>query len=242
MKHDIRFGTRFFFATSLMPCPYLPGRVERRVVTELAGRDVIGFHDMLSLAGFRRSHDIAYIPACPDCEACRPARVVCEAFEPSRTQRRIWRANRDLWSQVLPPVASPEQYALFARYQGARHTAGDMARMDFGDYQALVEDTPVDTELAEFRDPGGELVAACLVDRLEDGLSAVYSYFEPKSRRRSLGTYVILWLIERARAMGRPYVYLGFWIADCTKMSYKAQFRPLETHTAEGWRLFEPEE
>lgn len=240
MKHKPLHGNRFFFATTPLPCPYLPGRIERRVVTELMGRGVTDLHDALSQAGYRRSHDIAYAPVCPECSACVAVRIVAGEFTPSRSQQRVMKLNGDLRIQELPPVATSEQFALFSAYQKVRHGDGDMARMDYLDYQALVEETPVDTLLAEFRRRDGRLAAVCLADRLVDGLSAVYSFFDPGSSRRSPGTHMILWLVERANSLGLPYVYLGFWIEGCSKMSYKANFRPVEGFTAEGWRRLGP--
>lgn len=237
MKHSLVQGARFFFATAPMPCPYLPGRIERRLVTELAGRQAIGFHDTLSQVGFRRSHCIAYVPVCRDCNACTAVRIVVDQFEPCRNHRRILRKNNDITLYKTQPRASEEQYALFRTYQEHRHGNGEMANMDFYDYQTLVEDTPVDTVMLEFRDAKSRLVAACLTDRLADGLSAVYSFFDPFLSRRSLGTHMILWLIHQAKASGVPYVYLGYWIADCAKMSYKSRFVPLEAYTENGWCL-----
>lgn len=228
---------RFFFTTAPMPCPYLPGRLERRLVTELDGSDPVGMHDALSQAGFRRSHGVAYAPACRDCSACVAVRVKTLDFAPSRTQSRIMIRNRRLKITERPPQATSEQYALFRTYQSVRHRGGEMSRMDFFDYQLLVEDTPVDTVVFECRDENGRLVAACLADRLVDGYSAVYSFFDPALDRASLGTWIILTLISRARDRGLPYLYLGFWIDECRKMSYKVMFRPLEAFTVEGWRL-----
>ncbi len=237
MRQDAYLHTRFFFATGLMPCPYLPGRLERRVVTELGGRDAAELHDTLSLAGFRRSHDIAYAPACPDCSACRAVRVIAGDYKPSRSMQRILRANADLSVSVQPPMATDEQYQLFAEYQATRHGAGEMARMDAADYRALIENSPVETEIAEFRDKDGTLLASCLFDRLSDGLSAVYSFFDPNQTRRSLGSHMILWTIERTQAQGLPYTYLGYWIDGCQKMAYKARFQPIEAHSETGWHL-----
>lgn len=236
MKHQPTAGTRFFFATAPFPCPYLPGRMERRLVAELGGRDSVAFHDTLSLAGFRRSHRFAYAPVCRDCSACVTVRIVAPDFIPSRTQRRIWQRNQDLTAHEAPARATTEQFLLFQAYQDRRHNGGEMARMDEFDYQALVEDTPVDTMIVEFRDGTGALVGACIADRLADGVSAVYSFFDPDAPRRSLGTYVILWLVDHARAMGLRNVYLGFWIADSPKMAYKTRFNPIEACTPEGWR------
>jgi len=237
MKHQPIHDTRFFFATAPLPCPYLPDRVERRVVTELLGRDAVALHDGLSEAGFRRSHNIAYAPACPECQACKAVRILARQFEPSRSQRRIWNKNLGLEVFEKSPIATQEQYDLFARYQNSRHRDGDMAKMDFRDYQALIEETPVDSSLVEFRDLDHGLIGACLMDRVDDGLSAVYSFFDPERYRDSLGTLMVLWMINRARALGLQYVYLGFWIADCSKMSYKAKFQPMETLSPEGWQV-----
>ncbi|MFQ5765298.1 MAG: arginyltransferase [Rhodospirillales bacterium] len=242
MKHKPIYDTRFFFATAPLSCPYLPNRVERRVVTEIVGRDAAALHDRLTLAGFRRSHNIAYAPACPTCQACQAVRILAGEFRPSRSQRRIWRRNLGLTVFETEPHATNEQFAVFSAYQDSRHTDGDMARMDFQDYQALIEDTPVDTNLVEFRDPESGLVAACLVDRVENGLSAVYSFFSPDLAKRSLGTHMILWMVKRAKSLGLSHVYLGFWIAGCSKMSYKSMFQPLEARTPEGWRLLTSEE
>jgi leucyl-tRNA---protein transferase len=239
MKHRLMPSARFFFVTAPLPCPYLPGRFERRLVTELAGRQTGSFHDTLSRAGFRRSHGIAYVPVCRDCNACAAVRVLARDFEPSRSQRRIWTRNRDLTVRETAARATQEQYALFRAYQQTRHGGGEMSRMDFCDYQTLVEDTPVDTLIDEVRLPDGRLIAACLTDRMADGFSAVYSFFDAGHDRRSLGSFMILWLIERARTLCLPHVYLGFWVGDCVKMSYKSRFRPLEAYTPEGWRLLD---
>ncbi len=227
---------QFFYTTAPLPCPYVGGRIERKVVTEITGPGSEELHDRLSRAGFRRSHNIAYAPVCPDCNACIPIRVRVADFEPDRTLRRIRKANEGLEGFEAPPRATAEQFQLFQRYQRARHRDGDMAAMSFYDYRAMVEDTPIETFIAEFRDGGDRLLAAGLTDRLGDGLSAVYSYFAPELRQRSLGTYTILWLIERARQAGLPYVYLGYWVPESSKMAYKARFRPSEILVGGSWR------
>jgi arginine-tRNA-protein transferase len=239
MKQRLVQSTRFFFATAPMPCPYLAGRVERRLVTELAGRHSISFHDVLSQAGFRRSHSIAYVPVCSECDACAAVRIVVPQFTPSRTQRRVWIRNGDIIGTEGPARATEEQYTLFRAYQKARHRDGEMARMDYYDYQTMIEDTPVDTLMVEFRDPEDTLLAACLTDRVADGFSAVYSFYDPNLARRGLGTFMILWLVERARALGRSFVYLGFWVRNSPKMSYKSRFKPLERYQPTGWTLLE---
>lgn len=239
MRHQPLPDTRFFFSTAPLPCPYIAGRTERRVVTELGGRDANALHDQLSMAGFRRSHGICYVPACPNCDACVAVRVVVDEFKPSKTQKRILKRNRDLSAEIVEPVATHEQYSLFYDYQRSRHNGGDMAKMDFLDYQALIEDTPVSTLVVEFRFASGTLAGVCLVDRLGDGLSAVYSFFDNSEADRSLGTYMILWMIDEAFGQGLPYMYLGFWIDGCSNMSYKSRFKPLERVTPDGWERME---
>ncbi|MHA1597565.1 MAG: arginyltransferase [Alphaproteobacteria bacterium] len=240
MRHNPQSNAQFYFTTSPMPCPYFHDRIERRLVTELAGRGAVKLHDTLTHAGFRRSHGISYAPCCPDCNDCRSVRVLSETFRPSRSQRRILNRNAGLTAHPARTLATEEQYVLFAAYQQSRHGGGDMAGMEFSDYQSLVEETCIETELIEFRDADDVLVAACLTDRVSDGLSAVYSFYDPDAEPRlSLGTYMILSLIERTQAMGLPYVYLGFWIRDCAKMSYKSAFRPLEVYAPDGWEIIE---
>jgi len=242
MKHEPILETRFFFATTPLPCPYIEGRTERRVVMELVGRDAGVLHDQLSLAGFRRSHNIAYAPACPGCNDCHAVRIKVNEFSLSRSQRRVMARNQSLVARETPPNATEIQYALFSAYQKSRHADGDMANMDFSDYQSLIENTPVDTRVVEFHDPKMGLVAACLIDQIANGLSAVYSFFDPDLHRMSLGSYMILWMVEKAKRQQLDYVYLGFWIPGCAKMSYKSSFHPIETNTPEGWREVSPEE
>ncbi|RKK06091.1 arginyltransferase [Pseudoroseomonas wenyumeiae] len=236
MLHRTTRRPQFFYTTAPMPCPYLAGRTERKVVTELTGTESEALHDRLSRAGFRRSHNIAYSPVCPGCQACIPIRIACDRFQPDRTQRRVARDNADLTAQETSARATAEQFNLFQRYQQARHNDGDMASMGFYDYRAMIEDTPITTHVVEFRDPDGRLVAACLTDRLSDGLSAVYSFYDPEMERRSLGTYAVLWLVQRAMQLDLPFVYLGYWVPQSRKMAYKARFRPSEILTGGHWR------
>ena len=236
MLHRTTRRPQFFYTTAPMPCPYLAGRTERKVVTELTGAESEALHDRLSRAGFRRSHNIAYSPVCPGCQACIPIRIACDRFQPDRTQRRVARDNADLTAQETSARATAEQFTLFQRYQQARHNDGDMASMGFYDYRAMIEDTPITTHVVEFREPDGRLVAACLTDRLSDGLSAVYSFYDPEMERRSLGTFAVLWLVQRAMQLDLPFVYLGYWVPQSRKMAYKARFRPSEILTGGHWR------
>jgi len=235
MLHRPPRRPQFFYTTAPLPCPYLPGRTERKIVTELSGTEAEALHERLSRAGFRRSHNIAYAPVCPGCQACVPIRVVSEEFTPDRTQRRILRANADLTVSEMPARATAEQFTLFQRYQKNRHADGDMAAMGYYDYRAMIEDTPISTGILEFRDAQDRLLGACLTDWLADGLSAVYSFFDTDEDKRSLGTFAVLWLIGRARSLGLPYVYLGYWVPESRKMAYKARFRPSEILMSGAW-------
>ncbi|SLN44408.1 arginyltransferase [Oceanibacterium hippocampi] len=232
----VQIPMRHFFATPPAPCPYIDGRMERKVVTLLTGDDPDALHDALSQAGFRRSQDLAYRPACEGCSACVPVRVRVAEFTEGRRYRRIRRRNEGVVARVMPAVAGREHYELFRRYLEARHTGGGMANMGFADYRSMIEETPVDSHLVEYRRPGGALYAVCLTDRMSDGLSLVYSFFDPDMEADSPGSYIILRHIEEARRENLPYVYLGYWIAESAKMSYKARFRPLEGLRPEGWR------
>jgi arginyl-tRNA--protein-N-Asp/Glu arginylyltransferase len=225
-----------FYRTASLPCPYLPGKLERKLITELAGQDAQSFYNALSRAGFRRSHHLAYRPACSQCAACVPVRIPVADFLLSRSLKRIQKINADLRIRLVEPCASLEQFRLFVRYQRSRHADSDMASMTFGDFRAMIEDSPVASRLIELRDERGSFLGACLLDMLDDGLSAVYSFYDPHQPRRSLGTLLVLALIEASRQLALPYAYLGYWIADSRKMAYKARFRPLESLGRDGWR------
>lgn len=240
MNQTLSRPHRYFFGTRTLPCPYIDGRVERKVVTELSGPGADHLYDKLSRAGFRRSHGLAYRPACPSCNACVPVRIVVDDFVAGRSFRKVMNANADVTAQDDESLATVEQYRLFSRYQGSRHGGGDMASMNFRDYRAMVEETPVDSQVIEYRLSDGRLVGVMLADALNDSLSAVYSFFDPTLTKRSLGTFMILWLVEHARARSMPYVYLGYWIADSAKMSYKSRFQPIEGLGSDGWTRIAP--
>lgn len=229
-----------FYLTSPAPCPYLPGREERKVFTHLIGLRAPPLNDTLTQSGFRRSQTIAYRPACEQCRACVSVRVKIDEFTLSRGMRRVRRRNDDLVGEARPARATHEQYALFRRYVGARHSDGGMADMSMVDYQMMIEDSHVDTRLIEYRlaqadGEIGALVACCLTDRLSDGLSMVYSFYDPELEHRSLGGFMILDHAERARSFGLPHVYLGYWVEGSRKMEYKARFLPQERLGMNGW-------
>jgi len=230
-----------FFVTSPAPCPYLPGRSERKVFTELKGPHADALNDALGRIGFRRSQTVAYRPSCIDCNACVSVRVVADEFRASSTQRRNLKRNGDLVTTFCRPWSTAEQFELLQRYLGERHPGGGMASMDEVDFADMVEHTPVDSYLVEYREPTadgtpGRLVGACLTDKQGDGLSMIYSFYDPDhAERAGLGNYIILDHINRASEMGLPYVYLGYWVEGAQRMQYKVRYRPLERLTRSGW-------
>jgi arginine-tRNA-protein transferase len=233
-----------FFLTAPSPCPYLPGRDERKVFAHLPLSDGPQVNDALTQVGFRRSQNIAYRPACEACDACISARIPAADYSFSRSERRIIERNGDLERNLVEAEATMEQFDLLRRYLMARHAEGGMADMTWPDYVAMVEDTAVRTHLIEYRQPSGgagpgDLVACILVDILGDGLSLVYSFYDPGYARRSLGSFIILDHVLQARAATLPYVYLGYWVPGSPKMNYKARFRPIEVLKPGGWLRLE---
>jgi arginine-tRNA-protein transferase len=240
-KHTAQKPLRFYL-TSPAPCPYLPERRERKVFTGLEGGEAHQLNDMLTHAGFRRSQNIAYRPACEACDLCISSRVPVRQFELTRSWRKLIARNEDLRRYRRPPEATEEQFWLLRSYLNARHAEGGMADMTLLDYAAMVEETSVHTHMVEYRYGAGgaedELAAAVLVDLLRDGLSLVYSFFDPRDEKRSLGNYVILDHIMQAKQAGLDYVYLGYWVPGSEKMAYKARFQPMELLRGGEWTPF----
>jgi len=238
-----------FYLTAPSPCPYLKGQEERKVFTHLVGERAGELNDLLTHGGFRRSQSIAYRPACEGCRSCVSVRVVANDFAPSRNMRRVQEANADLVGEVRTAAPTSEQYSVFRAYLDARHRDGGMADMTVLDYAMMIEDSHVDTRVIEYRRRGpdtgftgrgaGDLIAVALSDVLSDGLSMVYSFFEPGEAERSLGTFMILDHIKRAQKMGLPFVYLGYWVEGSRKMDYKGRFLPQERLMPSGWVRFE---
>ena len=214
--------------------------MERKLFTHLAGSDADTLNNTLTHAGFRRSQSIAYRPACDTCSACQSVRIVIEDFTPSASFRRLIRKNADLTGELCPPRTGREQYDLLRRYLDARHENGGMADMTPGDYVAMVEETAVDTFVMEYRTPDGDLLACLLGDRMQDGISLVYSFFDPRADKRSLGSFMILDQIARAKEAEHTHIYLGYLIEDCRKMSYKKRFAPLQKLGKDGWEDYRP--
>lgn len=234
-----------FFVTSPSACPYLPGRNERKVFTELSGANAGELNDALGRIGFRRSQNVAYRPSCVDCTACVSVRVVADEFRPNATQRKLLKRNSDLVVSVCKAWSTQEQYALLQRYLKARHPGGGMTEMDEIDYADMVEHSPVESYIIEYREPSpdgsqGKLVGACLTDRQGDGLSMIYSFFETEDENRpSMGNYIIMDHIMRARKSGLAYVYLGYWVEGSKRMQYKVRYQPLERLGPGGWVRFD---
>ena len=237
-------NTPQFYLTAPSPCPYLEGKQERKVFTHLVGDKAGELNDLLTHGGFRRSQSIAYRPACDQCRACVSVRVIANEFRPSRNFRKVQARNADIISELRTAVPTSEQYSVFRAYLDARHRDGGMADMTVLDYAMMVEDSHVSTRIIEYRrrtadsgitGKGGDLIAVALTDILSDGLSMVYSFFEPGEESRSMGTYMILDPIARARRLGLPYVYLGYWIEGSRTMDYKARFLPQQRLAPSGW-------
>lgn len=238
MRHSLP-PSHQFYVTAPQPCPYLAGKVERKLFTALQGDGAAHLNDVLSHQGFRRSQNVLYRPSCAGCSACLSARIVVEGFRPSRNQRRVIARNAHLERSASSPWATEKQFALFRRYLDARHATGGMADMDNHEFAAMIEETPVRSRVVEYHARGGgrgrDLAAVCLTDLLSDGVSMVYSFFDPDLAADSLGAFVILDHIEIAREAGLPYVYLGYWVPGSPKMDYKARYRPLEIFHEGRW-------
>ncbi len=233
-----------FFVTSPGPCPYLPGKSERKVFTELSGDHADELNDALGRIGFRRSQNVAYRPSCIDCKACVSVRVVTAHFKASNTQRKVLRRNGDLVATACKPWSTQEQYELLQSYLKVRHPGGGMSEMDEVDYADMVEQTPVSSHIIEYREPAGDerpgkLIGACLTDHQGDGLSMIYSFFDPEHESRvGLGNYIIMDHILRAATVNLPYVYLGYWVEGSERMQYKTRYKPLERLGPDGWFPF----
>lgn len=235
-----------FFLTAPSPCPYLDGKFERKVFTHLVGDKAPEMNDLLTQGGFRRSQNIAYRPACENCRACISVRILAEEFCPTRNMKRVMQRNADLVGFEHTAEPSTEQYSLFRKYLDSRHRKGGMSDMTVLDYAMMVEDSHVKTNVVEYRRRGpdsfmsgqgtGDLLAVALTDQMSDGLSMVYSFFDTEAADRSLGTYMIVDHIERARAAGLPHVYLGYWVHGSQKMEYKVRFKPQEHLGPKGWQ------
>ncbi len=242
MRHSLPL-TPQFYVTAPQPCPYLEGRMERKLFTALQGENAAELNDSLSAQGFRRSQNVLYRPSCADCAACLSARIDVSAFAPSRSQKRTIKRNEGLNRRATSPWATEDQYALFRKYLDSRHADGGMADMDVFEFAAMIEETPIRSRVIEYHDiESGELIGVCLTDVLGDGVSMVYSFYTPDRPRASLGNYIILDHVEIARAAGLPYVYLGYWVPGSQKMGYKANFAGLEVYMGGAWqKLKDPE-
>jgi leucyl-tRNA---protein transferase len=241
-------STPQFFLTAPQPCPYIQGAFERKVFTHLVGERAPEMNDLLTQGGFRRSQNIAYRPACEACRACVSVRIVVDEFIRTASMERVFKLNNDLVGKEFAAEPSSEQYALFRDYLGDRHQRGGMSDMSVLDYAMMVEDTHVNTMVIEYRRRGpdsfltgageGDLIGVALSDKMADGLSMVYSFYSPKLAKRSLGTFMILDHILRARARGLPHLYLGYWVSGSQKMEYKIRFQPQEHLGASGWERY----
>ena len=236
MRHTLPLAPQFY-VTAPQPCPYLDGRMERKLFTALQGENAQKLNDSLSQQGFRRSQNVLYRPSCADCSACLSARIDVSVFKPSKAQRRALNRNTDLIRDARSPWATEEQYALFRSYLDDRHADGGMADMDVFEFAAMIEETPIRSRVIEYTDQNSKsLIGVSLTDVLNDGLSMVYSFYTPNEQRRSLGTYMILDHINIAQEAGLPYVYLGYWVPGSQKMGYKSKFSGMEVYIGGQWQ------
>ncbi len=239
MRHTLPIAPQFY-VTAPQPCPYLDGKMERKLFTALQGDSAAKLNNSLSRQGFRRSQNVLYRPSCAECAACLSARIKVAEFSPTKSQKRTMRRNQQIERQATSPWATEDQYALFRNYLDARHADGGMADMDVFEFSAMIEETPVRSRVIEYNDPDQRgLVAVSLTDVLADGLSMVYSFFTPDMPGSSLGTYMILDHIRIARESDLPYVYLGYWVPGSAKMGYKAKFSGLEVYSGGEWQALE---
>ncbi|MCB1927970.1 MAG: arginyltransferase [Rhodocyclaceae bacterium] len=238
MLKDYPYALLQFYATGPYACSYLPERMARSQVATPGHLIDTPVYSELVHNGFRRSGVFTYRPYCDTCRACIPVRIPVSRFEPDRSQRRCQRANQELLAGERPLAFSEEHYALYKRYQASRHAGGGMDQDSREQYAHFLLQSNVETRVVEFRDPSrrGSLRMVCVIDCLTDGLSSVYTFFDPDLVRLGLGTYGVLWQIETCRQLGLPYLYLGYWIRDSRKMSYKARFHPLEGRVGGLWR------
>ena len=214
--------------------------MERKLFTALQGEHSEQLNNALSKQGFRRSQNVLYRPSCAECSACLSARIRVADFELTKSQKRTLKRNREMKRDATSPWATEEQYTLFREYLDSRHSDGGMADMDIFEFAAMIEETPIRSRVIEYSQLGEsgekELAAVCLTDVLDDGLSMVYSFYDPELSSHSLGTYVILDHVEIAREAGLPYVYLGYWVPGSEKMGYKANFSAVEIYAAGEWQ------
>ncbi|MDP4908106.1 MAG: arginyltransferase [Burkholderiaceae bacterium] len=232
---ELPFATLQFYATAPYPCSYLPGRQARSQVAAPGNLIHSDTYSQLIDQGFRRSGLFTYRPHCDGCKACTPVRINVEQFTPSRTQQRVLKRHKDLRPLVAELAWSEEHYALYTRYQARRHPQGGMDEDSRQQYGEFLLASRVNTRLVEFRDQEGTLLMVSIIDMLEQGLSSVYTFYEPEARG-SLGTYGILWQINQCRQLELPWLYLGYWIENSEKMAYKALFKPAEYRLDGHWQ------
>ena len=242
MRHSLPRAPQFY-VTAPQECPYLDNKIERKLFTSLNGPDALVLNNALSQQGFRRSQNVLYRPSCSECSSCLSARIPVSNFTVSKSQKRVIKRNSALIREKKTPMATDEQYTLFQKYVSFRHSKGGMATMDAMEFSSMIEETSVDTILCEysFKKNNGDIVLAAvsLTDVLNDGLSMVYSFYDPDLSYLSLGKYMILDHVNLVKELALSYLYLGYWVKGSSKMDYKAQYKPLEVFKNGQWLTLE---
>lgn len=231
-----------FYMTVPSPCPYLPGRMERKIFAQLDPITGPYLNNYLTHSGFRRSQNVLYRPACENCQSCKSLRVDVAKFNPTKSMKRVLSKNRDLTAEVTLAIATDEQFDLLQKYLNSRHLGGGMSEMDYARYEMMVEECATETQIIEYRNQDKRLIACVLIDVLMDGYSMVYSFFDPDEDQRSMGHFMILDHLRRCKADEHPWLYLGYWVKESRKMDYKARYQPCQILGVYGWQYMDEDD
>ncbi len=227
------FDLPIFLLTKATQCPYINSRIEKRLATDISNNSHL--HDELSLSGFRRVENWMYRPACDNCSECKAYRIKVKEFKCSKSFKRVLNLNSNIKIDILPNKGTKEHFALFEKYQKSRHIGGSMSLMNYEEFKSMIEISPINSNLIEFREHKNNLIGVMLFDKQKDGLSAVYSFFNPKRKKNGIGNFMILELINQTKSINLNYVYLGYYIKNVVGMDYKKRFTPAQIYQDGKW-------